>query len=585
MSTAPNLTGIPDRVSVSIPVAFGRTLQGMAIRASNQLDRISRGVRTWATASNSGGGGYRAGRTDRSNPDWQPPLAGPNLLADWGLDLARRRCRDLISNHPNLAGAQRKLAGRVVGTGIGFRVNTEWDDLNVQLQAVLERACSAVDTGREQSMTSSQREWVQEIFAGGDVLTYRPFVPSWRGRPSGPALQLVVAERLPLEANTLEQGEGRPRVRQGVEFDRLDRRVAYRVLREHPNDGTLSAGMAMGINPNSDAFLRIGADHACLGFLRTATGQVRGVPLPIAAIATVGSEGKLSEAALMQALMASCIGLVVTGAAGGLFGTGTSEYKGGLIDPATGKPFPRLFPGMIANLPHGVDLKDFSPNVPSSHVQEFLKSLKRDEAAASGSSFSSYTGDYSGTTFSAARAEELDARVILRWIQGDAFDQHTLPYLRDVARTAIAAGRVTLTAAQQRAWRADPYALLEIEPRWPGWEWVNPQQEAKAAETEISMGTASRAMVAARRGVDVRSVIDDELDLEEYEQSERERRGLEKPAPPAFGAAGAEDDIDPETGDDKPDPDDGENTDDSTTDGASASRVAHPLNGDGAHAT
>lgn len=498
------------------------------LEASPSLSPVFGGLaRLWSRFRGAKPEAYEGGRVRRTDPDFTPVTIGPNALADQTLDLVRRRSRWLGDNHPLISGAKSTLIHNTAGeSGIMVRAATRWPELNKVLKDLWYELEEGVDPAREQSVRDSQAVFIGECFDGGDVLCHFPMVEAFRGAPAGPALELLPAEQLELSLNSTGRQVGSNVVRQGVEFDALKRRVAYHVYLEHPSDGWLSAA-AMRTR-------RLAATEARLCFPLRRPGQVRGVPMIVAAIQTARTEDAYQDGFLQMALAAACIGLYFEGVPADKLLL-KSLQESGVID-AYGNPVKRMEPGMIGFMQKGMSPHLMTPNVPPPNFNDVSALLARRMGASSGMGYADFTRDEGQTTFSAARAEALKSRKLYRTVQMFVFQQHTAPLYRAMVTHAVASGRVKLTPEQQAAWLATPRALLACQPIFPGWEWVNPQQEAQAAEIGLRIGVASLPDLCAQQGRHFEDVIDEQCEAELYEERKRAELGLKpRPAAPVGG--------------------------------------------------
>lgn len=479
--------------------------------------------------------GYEGGRVNRTDPDFVPMQIGPNALADQTLDLVRRRTRWLGDNHPLVAGMKATYIANVAAeTGVMIRPATRWPELNKALEERWYAREDAVDPGREQSCRDRQVEYLGEVFDAGDCLVHFPAAEAFRGVPAGPAIELIPAEQLDLMLNEpAMRTSGGNRVRQGVEFDAKGRRVAYHVLKQHPSDGWFGMGLAGETR-------RIPADNARLGFLARRPGMVRGVPMVVSVLQTIRLEAQYQDAFLNLAIAAACLGLYFKGAPPNSKLTAALQQYG-VVD-ANGRPIKRIEPGIVGFLSANMDLVAQSPNIPGPTFQATLEMLTRLCGAGVGMGYADATRDESKTTFSASRAESLKNRKLYRPAQ--VFVYHTLvrPFYRRCVAWDIASGAVPLTAEQRALWLTNPEAIYACDGIYPGWEWVNPQQEAQAAEIELGLGTQSGPAICAQRGRHYQDVIDEQLAFEVYERQRRQELGLPpRQAAPVRPAAPDED--------------------------------------------
>jgi lambda family phage portal protein len=493
---------------------------------------------------------YDAGRRTRADLDFMPRPFGPNALADQTLDLARRRVRHLVDNNPLLSGARNTLRNNVVGTGIKVQPDTGDTELDRALEDGWRNFCEGVDPDRTMSLAASQGQFFDEVWSSGEVLRFDSIAPEHNGHPEGPAVELIDAERIEL-SHTAEAMTGM-RIRQGVEFNAAGQRVAYHVLTAHPND--LGVSMAAARDRR-----RILAADAELCFIPRRIGQVRGVPWAVSVVGTTRMEEAFHEAYLMLARIAACLGAFIEGTSGPALASSTK------LTDSDGQPIDKLEPGLIGYLPAGAKVNIGSASVPPPTWGMTEEILHRRMAAGLNVSYAAISRDYSKATFSATRAEQLEDRKHYRPLQEFVYQHHTRPLYRRWVDWAVLTGALKLTPAQQKLLRDNREALYACTVIMPGWEWINPKDEASAAETELRIGSATLQQLAAARGTYWRDLVDQALQVEKYETDRRKELGLGPkvvvgtPTP----AAPARNPSSPAPG--SPSPND--STDDSTDDG------------------
>lgn len=437
----------------------------------------------------------------RSDPDFNPAGLGPNATADLYLSLARRRARDLSINNPIIFGARGTIVDNVVGTGIWPSADTGDADVDRALNESFARLADGVDPGRETTLVESQRIAMSELFDGGDVLCHRVFAPAWRGWPAGPAIEVIPAERMEVEFAATAGGN---RIRQGVEVDAQGRTIAYHVLVEHPSDGGPMPG-AWGV---LGARVRVDAGRASLMMVRHQAGQLRGMPAACAAMTTVRMEDGITEAVLAQFRSAAAQGVVWEGLTGELFPDDTRVP----VD-LSGRPVQRTQPGQHIAAPAGVKPHTIGSQLPSPQFGPAAMLQLRRIAACLRISFASLARDYSQATFSATRAESLEDRRGYRPLQHLVYHQHTRGLWDDHALWAVAAGIVRLPGSMRAAFRADPRSICRCRVQYSGWEWVNPDQEARATETQLRHSITSEPRVIRSMGIDPNVIQDERIEF------------------------------------------------------------------------
>lgn len=511
-----------------------------------------RGYRHARMGISESGGGYAGGRPDRKNDPWVPSNAGPNLAADLTLEQLRNRCRDLARNHAQLAGAVNSIVTSAIGaSGIRVRPQTEWPELNAQIRGYMRDHFTRVDAGRRMTERAFQCDLVTELVVAGEQLTHFGFVPEWNGHAAGPCMEAIVAERIDIGLN---QSSGENTIRQGVEFDSLGRVVRYHVYKAHPNDGLFMLAMPIAGNRS---IMEISAFDCSMAMLSRQAGQLRGVPLAAPVVHQLAFGKQVKEAALMSALTQSCIGLIVKGLPEKL--RKKIGETSGLYD-TDGQPIRRLRPGQVMFTPHGVEAQFHSPNLPGPSFEAMTSVIDRESAAALGMDVAGYSKDFGKATFSAIRADQLQVHRFYRWLQQLVYEIQAEPWYHVKLAHGIATGGIVLNAEQARAWDDidERNRLLRAGGHFPGFGWVDPKQEATAAETSIKAGIRSRPDIIAEQGDDPEETLREQIAFEALEKQLREEAGLATApvAPPASQEPDSDPDRDPdrETDDEEIDP-------------------------------
>ena len=510
--------------------------------------RPSRSVHHGPIRVGGGGGGdfapldhkaqYAAGTISRRDPDFIPRGLGPNAMAELGggaggLDLVVRRMRDLGDNNELVDGAAETWLDNVVGTGIDdVEPDTGFEDLNEQIAALWEWAIRRVDPERCMTLGEDQRLFGRELYLAGECIVYYPMAEAFRGYPTMPAVELIDRERMPLDLTGVHNGN---EVRQGVEYDAKGRVVAYHVLREHPRDGGWSRGITMGMGASigSPGVMRLSAEDAEASFFSRRIAQLRGVPRPVSVVETIRKEDAYQRDVMDQAHLAACLGAFFESPDDNLFRQ-PSGANAAAVD-AMGNPITRIEGATVGFVRKGGGLQIVGTNLPQQGFENATAVLQRRMSRALRVPYSALSGDASRTTFSSMRGEGLDARKGYRPAQRFVWEHHTEPWRRRLIDWAVLTGRITLTGEQVAAIAKNPETLYRCEVGYPGWDYVNPAQEANAAATDIKSGVKSPVEVIQERGGNWRRTVRQAVKYASFRKQELEAAGLE-----ASDLAGAE---------------------------------------------
>ncbi|MBY0263270.1 MAG: phage portal protein [Phycisphaerales bacterium] len=533
-----------------------------------------------------GGGGvasYAQGRAGSArDADWNPQGLGPNAMADGlagfvgggGLEGLRNRARDLADNNELVDGAAWSKVDAVVRTGLDdFEPDTGFEDLNRQLALVYALACRRVDPDRSISLAESQESAIRELATAGEVGVLRAVSPAWKGFPAMPCLELVEAERIPLELTGTNPANGNT-VRQGIEYQEVklpgggvfQRIVAYHVLKHHPRDGgwtdgssPWSGGRSLGL-PSfaSDDLVRLPAEFFELLFETRRVGQLRGVPPIVSGLKTLRSMDGYVDNTMLLAQLLSSMGVIMDAPNAELFAP-----KSGASGPppmaygADGKPITTVRGLQLMFVKPGTrDPRVVAPNVPGPMFENVMRVMGRLCSRALGRRYDETTGDYSQTTFAGGKLASNDQDRRTERDQTRLLEHHSLPYIRMAADWGVLSGRVKITREHRvgselvAGLDADPEALYRVSVGLPRTPAINPKQDADAAAADIASGITSEIEQISRRGGSWKRVVRERNKFERFDAEDRAAQGL--PPRPAAALRTA-----PAPAPEEPDPDQG----------------------------
>ena len=305
-------------------------------------------------------------------------------------------------------------------------------------------------------------------------------IPEGRGKVQL-SLQQISPEQVDRNRTAVTTNGGR--IINGIEFDAKGRRIAYWVFRYPPGEPF----------PTSLDIDRIPADEIIHLFNPLFPGQVRGISALTPALLRLTELDQYQDAQIMRQKVAAMFAGFLTDAnntAGGFEGDQSgSSLEGGLE------------PGTIKVLPPGTDMR-FSEPAQVGDALGFIPVIQREIAAAIGVMYEQMTGDLSQVNYSSYRAGALEFRRRIEVLQHSIIVfQLCRPIWQRFVTLAILSG--TLPARDFASKREDYFAVKWIA---PGWDWVDPEKDAKAEEIAIRAGFKSRREVVAGRGEDIEAL-------------------------------------------------------------------------------
>ena len=443
-------------------------------------------------------GGFEAGEASRRLRHFQPSRAHLNtLIAAAGADITAR-ARWLVRNNGYAANAIESWAGNVVGDGIKPSSLIADAGLKVQVQRLWLDWTDESDAEGFTDFYGQQRRAAREVFIAGEVfLRFRPRRPE-DGLTVPLQLQMIPAEMLPLTRT--EQVPGGNTVRQGIEFDRIGRRVAYHFLKRHPGDLT-DPGFA-------GETVRVPASEVIHVIDPVDAGQLRGISRFAPGIVKLFLLDQYDDAELDRKKVAAMHALfITTPAPAEPFDVAESDQDG--------ERTMDLQPGQIVMLEPGEEVQTSAPADVGQTYEPFQYRTLLQVSAALGVPYAYLSNDMLKANYSNSRLALLEFR---RRVEAYQHAVMVWQLCRRVwARwmdTAVVSGALDLPDYESR--RREHIACAWLPPKW---DWVDPLKDARAEIEQIEAGLKSRTQALAERGYDA-----DQVDAEIAADRAREQK-------------------------------------------------------------
>ena len=411
-----------------------------------------------------------------------------NLLTTGGVGTIRSRAREAIRNDPTAARAIEVFVSNLVGTGIKPLPTVEDEDLRKNILDAWSQWSDEADADGMSDFLGLQAVAVRAMAEGGECfIRFRPRRPQ-DGLSTPLQIQLLEAEFCDnTKDQTLPSGNT---VRAGIEFDRVGRRKAYWMYRNHPGD--FSVGIA-----NS---FPVPADQVAHMFIVNRPGQVRGLPLLANSLVALNELSQYLDAEVVRKKLAAMMCAFQT--------TPNPEHDilgAGSIGTATdGVELGSLEPGTLQLLPPGHDIRFSEPADVGGSFSAFVTQQLRTVASGLGLTYEQISGDYSQVSYSSARAAMIEFRRAIKQKQMHlVVRQFCRPIWKRWFDTAVMSGRIKIPNGM---------SIREASAaRWilPGWDQVDPQKSISSQIMAIQAGLMSRDQAIAESGVDP-----EELDAE-----------------------------------------------------------------------
>jgi len=432
---------------------------------------------------------YEAGSTGTRRVLGWPTFstrANDALLSN--LTTLRDRSRAAVRNDGYGKGAINRLVSNLIGTGIRPIAQADDPEFRRRLQALWERWTDESDADGLLDFYGQQAQAARTWLTGGESFTrLRPRLLT-DGLSVPLQIQILEPELCPHDYTHWSQ-----RIRAGIEFDGIGRRVAYHFHPCRPEHDDYDASR----------YVRLPADLVVHLYNPLRPGQLRGEPQLAQALVTLHETHKFADAALLRQQLANLLT--------GFVRKPATLSEPDEVDPLTGlarktiggKPFAALEPGTMQELEPGEELEwSDPPEAPG--YGEFMRAQLRHIATAADVPYELLTGDLSDVNDRSVRVLLHEFR---RAIQAWQHQIIVFQFCRRVWRAWM--DRVFLSQAlpipMDYLTDPEPYARVLWQPQ--GWPYINPLQDVQANKEAVRSGFRSRTAVVSEQGDDA-EVID-----------------------------------------------------------------------------
>lgn len=469
--------------------------------------------------------GLEAGRFARRMASWVPSRAHVNTLISASGGTALARARYLVRNNGYASNAVECFTSNLVGAGIVPSWNPpepekpaepkkqakpgaghnggppleeeepeedEHSALKRKLQKLWTDWTDEADADGLTDFYGLQRRVGRELFIAGEIFVrLRPRRLS-DGLSVPLQLQLLPSEMLPLWMT--QPGPNGNQIRQGIEFDKIGRRVAYHFYREHPGDSTVQG--------TTGDTTRVPADQVLHIFDPVEAGQIRGLSRLTPAIVALWMHDSFDDAELERKKSAALFSVFIRrpDPQGEFFSEALDKTVTALTaSGANGSTLPIvLSPGTAHELLPGEDVSIANPADVGNGYEPFqYRNLLR-ICAALGLPYAGVTGDPSKANYSSQRAALVDLRRRCEALQhGIVVFQMCRPVWALWLQQAVLAGSIELPGYVD-----DPKPYLRTTWIPPSWEWVDPLKDMQAEAIAVDNGFKPRSLVVEQQGRD-----------------------------------------------------------------------------------
>lgn len=346
---------------------------------------------------------YEGASTGRRTDGWVTSGSSANAEIRSSLSMLRARSRQLVRDNPYA----NRAVGVIVGNMIGYGIMTTPVTRNKAQQKKLAEAwkkwaeSTECDAERRHNLNGLQQVAARCIVEAGEVLIRR----RWRQSSDGLTVPMQLQVMEPDFIDTLKDGQildGGNVIVQGIEYDRIGRRVAYYLYDQHPGDVITSVR-------GSYTSRRVPAEEILHVYRCERAGQVRGVPWAAPIMIRLRDLDDYEDAQLLRQKIAACFAAFVHDAE-------PEETTGG----GTVQIPEHVEPGAIQFLPPGKQVTFGSPPAATGYG-EYMSTMLHSVAVGYGVPYESLTGDYSQVNFTSGRMGRIEFNVNLDAWQWNMF--------------------------------------------------------------------------------------------------------------------------------------------------------------------
>jgi lambda family phage portal protein len=414
--------------------------------------------------------------------DWIAQTRSADEEVRGDIRMLRARARELGRNNSYVKRYFRLLVTNVVGP-MGIKLQAQvWvgDQPDTKTNAAIEAAWNTWATGPvtvdgRLTLRRFEKLIIKTVACDGEA-----FVRLWRGfegNAYGLALQAI-------DADLIDEAFNRPRrgtqneVRMGVEIDAIGRPIGYWVWD------------AVGTNLVRERYF-VPASEILHLYDPERVNQTRGVTW----VHSVMVPAHMLNAYEESEAVAARIGASKMG----LFEKRADSLAGDLASssrPATME----ANPGTFEIVPDGYEFKAWEPDHPTAQFPAFIKQMLRKIASGFSVFYNVLANDAEGVSYSTMRSFALVERDDWRSIQQDFIDMWRRPLYAAWLGMALLTGTLKLASR-------DPSRYLAVRHRPRGWQWIDPEKEARAAVVSIQNGLGTRTGFLAEKGDDIEDVF------------------------------------------------------------------------------
>ncbi|RWC25896.1 MAG: phage portal protein [Mesorhizobium sp.] len=414
-----------------------------------------------------------------------------SLIKQYGRSVLARS-RYLGANNPYTIAAKDAFVAALVGTGIKPSSLIKDPAIKAELQLAFFDWTDESDADGLTDFYGQQGVSAAEMFEAGECFARLRARRVEDGLTVPFQLQLLPAEMLDL-ADNRDLGGGR-RVEMGIEFDAINRRVAYHFWRQHPG-----ADQSFGLAASQKTV--VPAEEILHLFKPIRAGQIRGIPHILSSIITAAIMDAYDDAELERKRIAALFTAFITS---------ESPEEDPLAEAADAATVDgvagavALEPGATVDLEAGQDVKFAEPADVGGNYEAFqYRNLLR-SAAGMGVPYADMSGDLRQSSYGSMRGGMIAFKRRIEPLQHSVMVfQFCRPIWRRFVNDAVMVGAVPISPS---FFAANKRPMLRVKWFTPKWDWIDPLKDLMAELLAVQSGFKARSDVIEAMGYDPEEV-------------------------------------------------------------------------------
>jgi lambda family phage portal protein len=435
---------------------------------------------------------YEAGSFTRRTIGWRASTTSANQAILANLTTLRDRSRAATRNDGYAKGVIDKLVTNIIGTGVQPLSQADDPAFRKQIQGLWLRWTDESDADGLLDWYGQQAQAVRTWLEGGEAfIRLRPRIPA-DGLSVPLQIQVLEPELCPHTHNVFSSSA---RIRAGIEFNGIGRRVAYWF---HPSRPELD-------DYDASQLRRVPADGVMHLYDPLRPGQLRGLPHLTQALIALYELDKYDDATLLRQQLANLFVAFLERPQS--IGAAETQHPltGQTVETFDEKAMLTLEAGIFQELEPGEKVT-FSDPPEARGYPDFMRQQLFGVAAATGVPYEVLTGDMRGINDRTVRVilNEFRRRVQMFQHQIVVF-QLCRPVWRAWMDRVFLSG--VLPIPMEYLANPEPWASVRWNPH--GWPYFHPVQDVQAHKEAVRCGFESRSIVVSETGEDA-EVIDAE---------------------------------------------------------------------------